>query len=471
MEDLRARLSFSLQELETALFGLMARQFAELFAMALELLDRWLMENRDTRRYRYKDREERQLQTTFGVALQFSRRRYWDRERREWVFLLDEVLQLPPYQQVSPALAAWSVGQAALTGSYRAAAESLESLYGHPVLSHESIRQVVLRMGEVLQEEQKARLADPQGQRKVKVLFLEADGLWVSLQRDRVGAVEEKIITSHEGWQPRHPSSEEQQLVEKRQFRTQSAELWEEASRWVYSHYDIDEQTVVVINGDRAPWIRQGVDYFPRALYQVDVWHLKRELQELFGQTPAVLEGLERARTSGDITGATFLAELAQACQGLTDPKKRRKAEALLKDLQTIPEATVDYRLRLAAMGIAVEGFRGLGAAESQMDTFADRVKGRGRSWSRHGLACLMEVLCWRNRGELEGLLDRVGELLARLGVPLQEAKEQLAAQVRRVVHEGLGVLQASVPITRAGRTASGGLSRLFNQVISGAIA
>ena len=54
-------------------------------------------------------------------------------------------------------------------------------------------------------------------------------------------------------------------------------------------------------------------------------------------------------------------------------------------------------------------------------------------------------------RGELEGLPDRVGQLLTQWGIPLQEAEEQLTAQVQRVAREGLGVLQASVPIPGQG--------------------
>jgi len=47
-------------------------------------------------------------------------------------------------------------------------------------------------------------------------------------------------------------------------------EFWDEASRHLYCKYDIDNDTIVVINGDRAPWIREGVEYFPKAIYQSD---------------------------------------------------------------------------------------------------------------------------------------------------------------------------------------------------------
>jgi len=468
MDQLRSQLGFSLLELETALFGYMARQFAGLMAWALERIDDWLSNQRDSRRFRMRDKEPRTLQTLFGVDITFGRRRYVDRETGKTVYLLDEVLQLPSHRQVSPALASWALGQAVLANSYRGAARSLEALYGHQVVSHESVRQVVLAAGEGLEKEQAERLEWPAGTRKVPVLFLEVDGLIVPLQREGgQRRVEEKLLTVHEGWAPRHPASGEYVLVNKRHFRTQARDFWELASRFVYSLYDVDENTMVVINGDRAEWVRRGVKYFPKAIYQVDTFHLMRELREIFGHGSPVVQELAEAREE-DVTGAAFMAKLAEACAKLTDPKKRQRCRALLEDLKDMPEAVVDYRLRLRAQGIPTEGLRGVGAAESQVDTFADRVKHRGRSWSRRGLAAMMEVLCWRNTQRLDEVMKRVEAFLVRTQVSLEGLKRQTKQVLQCVVNEGVEVLRAHVPITDAGRTRSGGLSHLMHRIISG---
>jgi len=468
MDQLRSQLGFSLLELETALFEYMARQFAGLMAWALERIDDWLSNQRDSRRFRMRDKEPRTLQTLFGVDITFRRRRYVDRETGKTVYLLDEVLQLPSHRQVSPALASWALGQAVLANSYRGAARSLEALYGHQVVSHESVRQVVLAAGEGLEKEQAKRLEWPAGTRKVPVLFLEVDGLIVPLQREGgQRRVEEKLLTVHEGWQRRHPASDEYVLVNKRHFRTQSKDFWELGSRFVYSLYDVDENTMVVINGDRAEWVRRGVKYFPKAIYQVDTFHLMRELREIFGHGSPVVQELAEAREE-DVTGAAFMAKLAEACAKLTDPKKRQRCRALLEDLKDMPEAVVDYRLRLRAQGIPTEGLRGVGAAESQVDTFADRVKHRGRSWSRRGLAAMMEVLCWRNTQRLDEVMKRVEAFLVRTQVSLEGLKRQTKQVLQCVVNEGVEVLRAHVPITDAGRTRSGGLSHLMHRIISG---
>lgn len=449
------------------MFSWMAVQFADVYRAALEELDARIAKQRDSGRYRLKGLEERGLQTLLGVCITFRRRRYYDRVQRRSVYLLDEVMQLPAHKQVSPALATWTLAEAVWASSYRSAAKGLKAMYGHQVISHESVRRLVLEMGQELEKSKAEHLHNPEGTRKAKLLFLEVDGLMASLQREKKHRrVEEKLLTVHEGWQPRHPASKEYRLVHKRHFRTQEKEFWEAASRFVYSIYDLDPETVVVINGDRAPWIREGVGYFPRAIYQVDPFHLKRDLRAIFRQKEQVLAQLEEARRS-DATGAAFLGKLAEAVSELKDPKKRRQGEALLKDLADIPDAVVDYRLRLQAMGLSTEGLRGLGAAESQVDTFSDRVKQRGRSWSRQGLAAIMELLCWRNTDALHHVMDQVEELLGHTEVSLQQIKEQAVRQVRKVVHEGLDVYRAGVPVTRTGRTASGGMSWWMNRLIS----
>lgn len=469
IEELRNRLGFSFHPLEICLFSWLAQDFSKVLAWALQTIDEWIREHRDSKRFRAKGLEPRTLQTLLGVTVTFQRRRYVDRQTHKTVYLLDEVLQLPAQTQLSPGLAAWVLGQAVLCNTYRGAADSLEAMYGHRVVSHESIRQVVLAVGQRLEKELAQRLEDANGQRKVPVLFVEVDGLSVPLQRcGKKRRVEEKLLTVHEGWQRRHPASEEYELVSKRQFRTQARDFWEAASRFVYSLYDVDKDMTVVINGDRAKWIRQGVRYFPNAIYQVDPFHLLRELRDIFGHDSPVVKELAEARTT-DVTGATFVAKLAEASEKLTDRGKRARCQALLKDLKEIPEAVVDYRVRLAAKGIATDGMRGLGAAESQVDTFADRVKHRGRSWSLRGLAAIMEVLCWRNTKELGQVMERVEEFLARAGASVETVKREAVRLVKRVVDEGLGVLQAHVPITYAGRTLSRGKSHLMHRIASGA--
>jgi len=47
-------------------------------------------------------------------------------------------------------------------------------------------------------------------------------------------------------------------------------QIWEKVRDLIYIYYDVDENTMIIINGDRASWFRKGTEYVPNALYQVD---------------------------------------------------------------------------------------------------------------------------------------------------------------------------------------------------------
>jgi hypothetical protein len=105
MEQIRQKLGISFQDLEWALKQEYDRGFAQSVKEALEILDEWILQNRDRSRYKAVDRRERTVQTVIGVAVTFKRRYYLDVETGQYVFLLDELLGLPKEKQISPALA------------------------------------------------------------------------------------------------------------------------------------------------------------------------------------------------------------------------------------------------------------------------------------------------------------------------------------------------------------------------------
>jgi len=76
------------------------------------------------------------------------------------------------------------------------------------------------------------------------------------MQRQNKRNHELKVMVAHEGWEDRTPGSKEYELLDKTYYASfVSEEFWDEASRQLYCEYDIDDDPIVVINGDRAPWI------------------------------------------------------------------------------------------------------------------------------------------------------------------------------------------------------------------------
>jgi hypothetical protein len=243
--------------------------------------------------------------------------------------------------------------------------------------------------------------------------------------------------------------------------------FWEKASRHLYSRYDIDENTMVVINGDRASWIRKGVEHFPKAIYQADRFHIKRDLRRLLKGTKELrvcLEAADKSDTEALVRSLTRAREKAKADIG--DLTKFAEINDLLQQIRETPDAYRDYRVRLKEMGYDVSRMRGMGAGESSVDRFSNRLKKRGQSWSVQGLKAMVHSLVKYFEGKLEHYSTHISRIHSILDDG--EISKEAAGIARQVMDEiGLGK-QTNVPIMHAGRTRSGGLSRLLNNLACG---
>ncbi|MEW6725334.1 MAG: UPF0236 family transposase-like protein, partial [Bacillota bacterium] len=246
MDTIQGAVGISFWELERAVFGRFLEVMAEGLAEILQAIDGRITEEPDKQRYEIKGRVSRTAETLVG-PVEFGRRYYWDRVADQRVFLLDEMLSLAEGQRVAPGLGALVAMLGVQGPSYRQAREALESIYGGQVVSHETVRQQVLRLGERIERDDEAARDEPDGKRQAPVLFVEADGLVASMQQERSPNREIKMVMSHEGWSPRHPASDEYELLQRNYHVTlDGKDFWEEASRKLYSIYGIDEKTWAV---------------------------------------------------------------------------------------------------------------------------------------------------------------------------------------------------------------------------------
>ncbi|HHY34982.1 MAG TPA: ISLre2 family transposase [Firmicutes bacterium] len=407
-----------------------------------------------------KDVRKGTIATLLG-DVEYCRRYYFDKKTAGYVYLLDEALGMGR-RRISPGLAVVAAIQAVIGPSYRAARDSLKRFYGHQVVSHESIRQLILRLGEFVEEEETRKREEPDGKRQVPVLFVEVDGYWVSMQKEKDREV--RMMVSDEGWKPRTPGSDEYELVNKSHYLEtdmQREDFWDKASRHLYSMYDIDEKTLVIINGDRAKWIRKGVEYFPKAIYQVDRYHLKRELRDLLRDTQHLENGLGAVDRS-DVDGLTEV--LKRVRREVREPVRHTKINELLAAIREMPEAFRDYRVRLEEMGYDTRGMRGMGATESNVNKFSMRLKKRGQSWSLEGLNAMIHSMV----KYFEDKLDRYAEHVSRVHNLLSEEKvaqttEEIASKVTTDIYEAK---RGGVPLLNVGTSRSGGLSKVLRRLV-----
>jgi hypothetical protein len=462
MMEIRHLLQTSFRDLEIMLFQELSKHFLAILEQVLKILDELVCADRDCERFEIKDRRLRSVETLFGT-LWFKRRYYWDREIKTHVALLDEALGLAKRARLSPGLTEAAVLQGVNGPSYRAAQRTLEAFYHRPVVSHETVRKKVIETGRLVIRKEQRRQRKVKGERRVPILFIEADGLYAHLQRDKQGGIEQRLALSHEGWQQR--SRSEYELVNRRHYMAfRGEDFWEAVSRQIYSRYDL-EGAVVVINGDRASWIGQGTDYFADAaavLLQWDRFHIARELRQILRNQPKRRKHALRAfRQSKPVQ---LLKELATAESQEGDPKLKDSIRALKEAVLAHPEAFRDYRTRLMEKGLKFQGLRGLGAAESNMDRFANRLKKRGQSWARYGLEAITATLTKHLEGQLLPYARQVAQLREKVR-KLPQLMHGSSSLARRVVDRVYQPRQGGLPATKMGLKGSGGLSHLLNHM------
>ena len=115
----------------------------------LSMIDVYLMATRDKGRYEYKEKKESTYVTMLGPKT-INRRYYWDKDNKEWVFLLDRTLGFEGRERVSLGLKELVVLWATKGPSYRDVQDRLKDLFGYQVLSHEKIRQILIQVSDAL---------------------------------------------------------------------------------------------------------------------------------------------------------------------------------------------------------------------------------------------------------------------------------------------------------------------------------
>lgn len=454
------------KELEELLFKFSLNLFQHLMVETLGEIDQKLMEDRDKSRYQSKEINERTIQTLVG-EMTFNRRYYWDQDEKRWVYLLDEALEIEEGKTIGPGLLKLGVTWATKGPSYRDARDRLTDVYGSQVLSHEAIRQALLEVGAACDRELENEIITVEGQRRVKTLFIEVDGFGAYIQKNeklgrKNGRREAKMAVIHEGWAPRSNGKEpDYKLVRPQHISNlkKSEDFWECVRGYLSAHYKNIDETLIVINGDGAPWIRKGTDSFAYSMYQYNRYHVARDIRTALRPNKKSLRRALDALDKNDM--GTLLYIVTEAWSNCTDQERKEKLEDLKDTIFEDSAYIKDYRSRLKQKGFAVpDDWRGLGAAESNVNKYKNRTGKRGRAWSDVGLAAILTTLSRLFKGNLHGAISRT----------LEDKEEWILDKItsgagyvaRNIQSDSLGVRAARFPATRRGTQ---GYSKLFRRL------
>ena len=454
------------KEIEELLFKFVLKIFQHLMVKVLEFYDKKLMKNRDKARYEIKEINQRTIQALVG-EITFKRRYYRDKLNDCWVYLLDETLQLEANKSIGPGLLSLGVEWATKGPSYRDARDRISDLYGSRVVSHEAIRQALLEVGAVCQRETENKIVRREGDRAVDAIFIEVDGFNNRLQKNKNTKAknrskEAKMAIIHEGWIPRTGGKQSDYRLAKPHYISnleEAEDFWEHARGYINAHYKDLDKTLVIINGDGASWIREGANFFARSMYQYDRFHVARDIRNALRNDKITLGRAMKAFRRNDV--GKLLTLVTVALVNCTDEDQKEKLGELHKMLLKNHEYIVDYRIRLKEKGIEVnKNWRGLGAAESNVNKFKNRTGKRGRAWSYEGLTAILTTLSEQFGGNLRQSISRT--LKERESWLLDQINSGLGRLTSNSMKKSIDIKRVNFPATRHGTQ---GYSKLFREI------
>ncbi|HHU61181.1 MAG TPA: ISLre2 family transposase [Natronincola sp.] len=438
----------NLKEIEQLLWRQLQETFSTVMKKLLEEIDKQIAEERDKKRFRLLDKRELSLDSLFG-EIKLKRNYYRDRQTGEYVFLLDRYLEFEGAGEFSPLVEEAALELAICGPSYRKAAQTLETLLGYRVISHETIRQHLLQVVSVPKKREPIRSP---------VLFVEVDGLYTKRQGKKgKRGKEEKIAAVHQGWEM---NGKRAKLKNKRHYVHDGKQpFWEGFEEFLTDNFEYEPLVhKLVINGDGAGWITSCREHFKdRAFFTIDRFHVAKEIRSIFRNHPRYRH-IREALASHD--GEKLLIELNSAFGTLDDEAKEKELKDLINQLEQYPESLGDYRVWLKEQGIDTRGMRPMGSAEATMSVFAKRLK-NGRSWVDTGVSAMMTgLVAYFDKQVLKTLFGRVERWIEDKEEknPPKHYLEKVTSTVGEVTRDNLTYLKgkANTPIYRALKALSG---------------
>lgn len=227
----------------------------------------------------------------------------------------------------------------------------------------------------------------PQGEGKqVSRLMVEADGVILSLQREKERRTEVKLGIAYEGWQK--VGKDRYRTVNKTIFSSVGSreQFWPGLSLKLQKTYDLAMTRDTIVGGDGAGWIKDGASYV-NGRYQLDRYHLHKELCSAFGRDNQIKGRVWAACERGEVViGLGIMAEALKKARGEDAIRIARAYRYLNENSSGIG----DYRLALGEEG---KNLRHTGAIEGNIDKLiVRRMKNQGMSWTLKGISRLLCV-------------------------------------------------------------------------------
>lgn len=344
--------------------------------------------------YKRINQTERTVAFTFGEVT-FSRSRW--RKGSKTRCPVDEWLGLKKYMRYSPELIC-HIAKMATVMSYRQVCNLVKEFYRLEI-TKDTVFKAVKRAGKLLSEKEKFRFwleEEPTKKINPKILYIEGDGVMVKSSdsaRDDKRNVDLTHFLVHTGSKKitknRYVLENKHEII-----HTNYEKAKEELLDYLYNHYEITDETILITNSDN------GKGYTPKVFQEIkkalgikihehfwDAYHLNEKIKIFFKKYPAELKELafEAINTHKRELMKTVLDTVESLIADGDDEEYYNYFNFRRKILNNF-KYTKPAKLRnLSAKGI--------GVMESQHRKITYRMKHRGMYWSLKGAYTMSRLI------------------------------------------------------------------------------
>jgi hypothetical protein len=404
-EDIIAMSPNNIQELESHTRKIATQLGAKIMKLKLEYMDKELNNNNNSSSSAKKNickcrassvhnrKRHKQILSTFG-KVDIERTMSQCARCGQTRFALDEAMQIEPYTRVTPMLKKLSLLCAA-SWSYKMARDVLYELLGtDDVISTEEIEKLSMEVAKDIEEKQEKERKDLRFEYRERVpsrIYIDVDGGMVN-SWDEEERMEGKSAVV---WSKKIKIKSRNEIADKfyagtfNNYRELVRKIRCELNKRVGSRI---QEVELVLRGDGANWIRQmKKDYFQRALYVLDWYHLVKKIDERLDQAiedEALREGIEKELK--DLVYEGKVEEAIDKLEGLKSKVGVEGEEAIEKLMGYINRNREGIWYKEAReRGIDI----GAGTAEKAVDlVICRRFKQRGMICTRAGANALVKI-------------------------------------------------------------------------------
>jgi len=406
-----------IREIERKIYTAVLAAGRAAMAEHLEELDDALAETRDKKQYRDKGRRRTVLKTMLG-EVEFSRRVYVaedDTGMKEHIYLLDEALGIDTPGQISPMLSEM-VTTAVCESTYRETARQVSELTGQTI-SHQTAWSITQEAGGRIRAREdalarKAQQNEGTGELESKILYEEADGIWLKLQgKDRKVYGPSREMKAAIAYSGVKQNGKRRRLADKVACAgfDNVKDFIRRKEGVIASVYCTDEIELRVLNGDGANWITANNE---AAVYQLDPFHRNKAIRE-YVSDPELQKIMMDLLYAKDID--LLLAVVEASINSTIEPEEQDKRQKLLDYFRNNKDGLVPYYRRGGKIPQVNEGLAPArcGSMESNIFTLiGNRMKGRRACWSIRGADNLAALLCLKHTGRLPAVLNSLGPIV-----------------------------------------------------------